>query len=132
MHTYTFLSGLSPCRAAAERERVLSIRIEEVEDDTGLPVIATNVTIFSDLTFKAHSRGVPVPPKKTTDITSRNSKLSTVTETLNILARLKSSDATPEDEAEAAASILDSLSQYQDSDVAPVKILTDKVGKGVM
>ena len=71
-------------------EKLLSIRTEEVEEGSGLPVIITNLTIFSDLTFKAHSRGVLVPNKKTADITAHRSKLSTVTETLNILARLNS------------------------------------------
>ena len=42
-------------------EQILSIRTEEVEDVTGLPVIVSNVTIFSDLTFKAHSSGALVP-----------------------------------------------------------------------
>ena len=61
-----------------------------------------------------------VPFKKTADITALTSKLSTVTETLNILARLKSLDVSTEDEAVAAASMLDCLAQHQTSDVAPV------------
>ena len=69
-------------------EQILSIRTEEVEDVTGLPVIVSNVTIFSDLTFKAHRRGALVPYKNTADLTTLKNKLSTVTETLNILARL--------------------------------------------
>ena len=80
-------------------EKLLSIRTEEVEEGSGLPVIITNLTIFSDLTFKAYSRGVLVPNKKTADITAHRSKLSTATETLNILARLNSLGVSIEDEA---------------------------------
>ena len=103
-------------------EKLLSIRTEEVEEGSGLPVIITNLTIFSDLTFKAYSRGVLVPNKKTADITAHRSKLSTATETLNILARLDSLGVSIEDEAVAAASMLDSLArhQHQNSDVVPV------------
>ena len=103
-----------------EGEKLLSIRIEEVEDGTGLPVIVTNLTIFGDLTFKAHNHGILVPYKKTDDITSRSSRLSTMTETLNVLARLKSLEVTAVDEAVAAAGILDSLAEHHTSDVAPV------------
>ena len=82
-------------------QAMLSIRIEAVENDTGLPVIVTNVSVYSDLTFKAHNRGVLVPYKLTAGITSIT-KLSTVTETLNILARLKSLSASPDDETSSS------------------------------
>ena len=103
-------------------EQILSIRTEEVEDVTGLPVIVSNVTIFSDLTFKAQSRGALVPYKNTAHLTTLKSKLSTVAETLNILASLMNLGSSTEDDAAAAAaaSMLDRLAQHQTSNVAPV------------
>ena len=43
-----------------------------------------------------------------------------MTETLNVLTRLKSFGVTVDDEVEAAASMLESMAQHLTSDVAPV------------
>lgn len=50
---------------------VISIRIDEIDIITGMPVISHNLTIFSDLHFKLHQNGVDISIKNISDLTTK-------------------------------------------------------------
>ncbi|KAF0314767.1 Transposable element P transposase [Amphibalanus amphitrite] len=87
---------------------LMSIRIEEVDEATGLPVIISNVSVYGDLTYKMHSNGVLVSDKKMTDIT-KTERFTSVAEVVNVLARVKHLNADAQDHLEVAAQLLDAV-----------------------
>ena len=89
-------------------EKLLSIRTEPVDGETGLPIITSNISIFSNLSYSMHINGVQLSNKKTADIT-KSSHFTTVSEVVNVLARVKSLIAESQDRLEAAARLLEPL-----------------------
>ena len=91
-----------------EGDKLISIRTEEIDAITGLPLITSNITVYSDLSFKMHSNGVQLAIKETSDITKSGTFMS-VGELLNVLARVKSLAVGSKARLEVAAKILDPL-----------------------
>lgn len=101
-------------------KKILSIRIEEIDSLSGSPHITHNVTIFDDLSFKVHLKGIILPATKVKDITSTPEHFSCVSEVLNVLARLKNYAIDNYDYLQAAADILDVISEEENRNVGLV------------
>ncbi|XP_043226414.1 uncharacterized protein LOC122383743 [Amphibalanus amphitrite] len=91
-----------------EGDKLISIRTEEIDAMTGLPLITSNITVYSDLRYKMHSNGVQLSIKETSDITKSDTFVS-FGEVLNVLARVKSLTVGSKARLEVAAKILDPL-----------------------
>ena len=88
--------------------KLISIQTEEVDVTTGLPLITSSITIYSNLSCNMHRNGVQLSIKKTANIT-KSDKFAALGEVLNVLTRVKSLDAGIKDRLETAAKILDPL-----------------------
>lgn len=45
-------------------EQLVSIRTEEVDNATGLPIIRNNVSVYSNLNFVMHTNGLQLSTRK--------------------------------------------------------------------
>ena len=86
---------------------VLTIRLEELDEEHGLPIIRRNLTIYGDLRFRMHVDGTEMPLRHAAGLTSKPGCFQSTAEVLNVLARLKSSHLSAMDLRGAAAKLLD-------------------------
>ena len=68
---------------------VISIRTEELNTETGFPVIKLNLTIYSDLHYKMQVCNTEIPSSEASKLTNKSGICGSTTEVLNILALLK-------------------------------------------
>ena len=98
---------------------VIPIRTEELNNETGLPVIKLNLTIYSDLHYKMHVCNTETPSSKASKLTNKSGICGSTTEVLNILALLKTLIVDSKTGMNYAAELLDTtndeLSSYQQS-----------------
>ena len=99
-----------------ESTALLSVRNEEFSKATGMPSITHNLTIYDDLGFKMHREGIEISAEIVSDICSVPGKLSSVSEVLNVLARLKSVSVDTPARLLSAATILDAIVESNDND----------------
>ncbi|KAG0713424.1 hypothetical protein GWK47_001858 [Chionoecetes opilio] len=90
-------------------EKLMTIRAEEVDEVTGLPIILCNVTIYANPNFVIHGNGAQLSLRKVADITAKPGQFSALGEVLNVMARVKSLVTDTNDHLEAAADMLDAL-----------------------
>ena len=94
---------------------LLSVRREEMKP-SGMPSITHNITIYEDRHFKMHCDGVEIPVKQVADICSVTGRISSVSEVLNVLARLKSISVDTASRLQSIAALLDSVAETNDND----------------
>ncbi|XP_043208122.1 uncharacterized protein LOC122373815 [Amphibalanus amphitrite] len=112
--------GFRVAEVNVEDVTVISIRKEEVREPAGMPVITHNITIYDDLRFKLHCQGTDVSVKTVSDICCVPGAFSSVSEVLNVIARLKSVTVTVAARLSAATTLLDTIAESSDGDVCPV------------
>ena len=92
-------------------EFVITIRLEELDDALGVPVIRRSLTIFPRLNYRMHIDGAEVSTRKAFQLTARPGKFRTTSEVLNVLARLKAVAADSTDLRATAAKLLDRVAR---------------------
>ena len=96
--------------------RVLSIRLEHLDQTLGLPVIDRNLTIYEDLSFRMHVAGAAVPLQHAAGLTAEFGSFQSTAEVLNVLARLKSLNIAAKDLIASAADLLDRAAEADGGD----------------
>ena len=105
---------------------ILSIRIEDIEEVTGAPIITHNLSIFSDLSFKIQINCTINSSSIVKDITASPEDFSTVAEVLNVLASIKSHNPNCLDNLKMAAMILEKVAEEVASFAAEqIKLVTE-------
>ena len=95
---------------------VLSIRLEQLDQALGLPVIERNLTIYEDFCFRMHVAGAEVPLQHANGLTAKSGSLQSTAEVLNVLARLKSLNPTGKNLIASAADLLDRAAEAEGGD----------------
>lgn len=76
--------------SAPQGDPVLTIRLEELDEALGLPIIRRNLTIYGDLRFRMHVDKTEMPLRHAAGLTAKPGVFQSTAEVLNVLARLKS------------------------------------------
>ena len=102
-------SGFMMVEMASPNEMacVLSIRLEQLDETMGLPMILRNLTIYEGFHFRIHIASTELPLQHFTGLTAKPGTFQSTTEVLNVLARLKSLDLGAKDLVLSAANLLD-------------------------
>ena len=86
---------------------VLTIRLEELDEVLGLPIIRRNFTINGDMRFRMQMAGTEMPLRYAAGLTAEPGIFHSAAEVLNVMARLKSLRHDAMDLKSAAAELLD-------------------------
>ena len=86
---------------------VLTIRLDELDEVLGLPIIRRNLTIYGYMRFRMHMAGTEMPLRYAAGLTAEPGIFHSATEALNVMARLKSLRPDNMDLKSAAAELLD-------------------------
>ena len=86
---------------------VLTIRLEELDEVLGLPIIRKNLTIYGDMRFRMHVASTEMPLRYAAGLTAEPGIFHSAAEVLNVMARLKSMPPDNMDLKSAAAELLD-------------------------
>ena len=100
---------------------VITIRMEELDEILGLPIIRRNVTIYPDLHYRMHVAGAEISVCKASKLTTKSGTFCNTTEVLNVLARLKTIHANSRDIMLSAADLLDQVSKEGENEEAILK-----------
>ena len=90
----------------APADPVLTIRLEELDETLGLPIIKRNLTIYNDLRFRMHAGNTEMSLHHVAGLTARPGIFQNTAEVLNVLARLKSLQPCATDLMCAAAELI--------------------------
>ncbi|KAF0287545.1 hypothetical protein FJT64_014052 [Amphibalanus amphitrite] len=100
---YTIIKMCSP----EQEDYVLTIRLEELDETLGLPIIKRNLTVYRDLRFRMHAASTEMSLRHVAGLTARPGIFQSTAEVLNVLARLKSLQPCATDLKCAAAELIE-------------------------
>ena len=86
---------------------IISIRTEELNIETGFPVIKLNLTIYNDLHYRMHVCNTEIPSSKASKLTNKSGICRSTTEVLDILFLLKTLTVDSKTAMNYAAELLD-------------------------
>ena len=95
---------------------VLTIRLEELDEVLGLPIIRRNLTINGDMRFRMHVAGTEMPLRYAAGLTAEPGIFHSAAEVLNVMARFKSLRHDAMDLKSAAAELLDRAVEADEAD----------------
>ena len=107
--------------------QIASIRIEELDESLGHPIILRNITVYPDLHFRLHVSGVEVSLRHVAGLTEKSGYFQTTSEILNVLARLKSVSLNVKDLTTAATELLDRAGQADSDEFAVCQFASEQL-----